>query len=181
MDETASVCSVQGVDVPPNEVTNAQLRIRGELVAPLLCNTFLMLFLLERFRLIKSSVFSDKVIDVVYSHILQCRSNYLRSYYPPTRHESTFEDTLERFMRRIVCGHGPHTGLLLHLRSSTGMLEEAHLCTDCTQTIVGQQRDLRPGCCETEIQSLKDVKAYEFIGAVNMLYSIYYYRYALFF
>jgi hypothetical protein len=92
-----------------------------------------------------------------------------------------FEDRLERFMRRIVCGHFPHTGLLIHLTSGTETLAEAHLCTDCTQSLVKFQRELRPGCCETDIQSLKDVRAYEFIGAVNMVYSLYFYRYALFF
>lgn len=134
----------------------------------------------ERFRTIKNAIFSEKIMLQVKHRILTCRANVLRSYFPANTSEQRFEDLLENFNRRVVCGHLSHAGVLVFVGADE-RIEEAHLCTDCVISVTSQLHKLRPGACETDVQPIVGVMPFEFLGAVNTIFSLYYYRYALFY
>lgn len=105
----------------------------------------------------------------------------MRAYFPPSVAEQKFEQSLEYHLSRVICGHLPHAGILVYLRSNHDTLDEARLCTDCVHNVTRQVHQLRSGAVEHDVQPTRDVPAFAFIGATSIVTSVYFYRYALFF
>ena len=130
-------------------------------------------------RIMKAAVLGDRLLPMIRYRVNSCRDHNLRCYFPPTGAEAKLDEMFASALQQVVCPHMPYSGLILYFKSNSCLISEAFLCSDCVKKITDQSLQVRQGCAEFDIQTTRPIEAFNFLGTVDIVRYLFFYRYVL--